>query len=153
MKKIFFGFFLLLNISFISFCLAQSTNSAEQNAAIEIQKSHIDGNVPDDSHFNAYIKRDLEKYFLKKHGKTTVKWEFLRDGATQSGVSYPKYYLWIKIYKDNKLIDEGATRVAAIDKAKFDVTDYINIEEIKKNSQRIYSVFPVLVCERIKSKI
>jgi hypothetical protein len=66
-------------------------------------------------------------------------------------VSYPKYYLWTKIYKGNKLAHEGASRVEAIDKTMFNVTDFVPVNEIKNSSTDIYSIFPRLVCEKIKT--
>ncbi|MES2377707.1 MAG: hypothetical protein V4553_14070 [Bacteroidota bacterium] len=140
--------FLFLNVGFANVCKCQT-------AIIELQKSHINANVADKSNFDLFLKRDLEKYFNKLYGKTLVKWELLREGPTQGGVSYPKYYLWTKVYQINsdKLLNEGAVRVEAIDKLVFRVTDYLNKKKLKSNSQDMYSVFPALVCETIKTKL
>jgi len=143
---------LLLSIGAISICKGQTDNSG-QKTAIEIQKSYIDANVPDKPQFESFATRDLEKYFYGTYGLVTVKWEFLRETATQSGAAYPKFYLWTKIYKDSKLINEGATRLAAIEKIRFEITDFVSIAEIKNNTVDIYSIFPSLVCEKIKSKL
>ena len=118
---------------------------------IEIQKYYIDTNVAEQSQFDILMKQDLEKYFSATFGKTTVKWEFLRNGATQSGVAYPKYYLWTKVYRGSKLLSEGAARVAAIDKTSFEVTDFVNIKDIRQKTVDIYSIFPKPVCEKILS--
>jgi hypothetical protein len=141
-------------MTFFNSCQGQTKkDSLEQKMFQEIQKSHIDGNVPDQSQFDSLLKRDLEKYFSATFGKVDVKWEFLRDGATQSGVAYPKYYIWTKIYKVDTLISEGAARVAAIEKTNFNVTDFVGVKEIKNNSIDIYTIFPSLVCEKIKSRL
>lgn len=50
----------------------------------------------------------------------------------------------------------GAIRVAAIEKTRFDETDYVDIKEIKSNSSNskdIYDIFPRPVGEKIKSKL
>ena len=101
-----------------------------------------------------FLKRDLEKYFRQSPGQhVTVKYEFLRNGPTQSGVAYPKYYLWVTVSKKNKTIKSGAVRVAAIEKKYFDVTDFMPVEEIKRDTEAIYSVFPRPVGDRIKEKM
>ena len=118
MKRIYFNI-LTLGLTIIIFNIgnAQTTkDSINQKVIREIQQSYLDGNTPKKNEFDSLLKRDLEKYFTDIYGLVTVKWEFLRDGPTQSGVSYPKYYLWTKINKGEKLVTEGAIRVAAIDK-------------------------------------
>jgi len=146
-------FVTLLNIGCLNLCKGQSTYTPEQKALMEIQKSHIDANVPNKAQFETFVKRDIAKYFYKPYGVVNVKWELLREGPTQSGVAYPKYYIWAKVYKNTKLVNEGAVRIEAIEKTHFDVTDFIAINEIKNNSKDIYSIFPGLVCEKIKGKI
>jgi hypothetical protein len=144
----------VLTLTFFCVCQAQTYNdSAIQNMFKDIQQSHIEANIPDKNHFDSILNRDLEKYFSTIYGQITVKWEFLREGPTQAGVSYPKYYLWTKINKEEKLISEGAVRVEAIEKTRFKITDYIDISEINNKSKDIYTVFPRPVCERIKSKL
>ena len=147
---------LTLGLTMLTFnsCHAQtSKDSADQKLIQEIQQSHIDGNIPDKNEFDSLLNRDLAKYFLALYGPTTVKWEFLRDGPTQSGVSYPKYYLWIEINNGQKLVSEGAVRVAAIDKTRFDITNYVDINQIKDKSTDIYNIFPRAVCEKIESRL
>jgi hypothetical protein len=143
----------LFTIFFMSIfynCYAQNQQDSAQIRMIEdIQKSHVDANIPDQFQFDSLLKRDLEKYFSKKSKPVVVKWELLREVPTQSGVAYPKYYLWTKIYSDDKLSKEGAVRVAAVDKIRFDITDFVSIKEIKNHSQDIYTIFPSAVCDRI----
>lgn len=52
-------------------------------------------------------------------------YELLRNGPTQSGVAYPKFYLWLRATNTEKTVIEGAVRVAAIEKKRFDVTNFI----------------------------
>lgn len=118
----------------------------------QLARSHVLANAPDEKDFNVVLKRDLENYFKAKYqSQISIKYEFLRDGPTQSGVSYPKYYLWVTIFDVDKKIDEGAVRVAAIEQTHFEVTDYLKREEINNNN--IYLVFPGPVCEKIKERL
>ncbi len=71
----------------------------DQNAAEkmvqQIEQSHIDGNVPAAKDFHKFLVRDLQKYFSSLlETKVLVEYELLRDGPTQSGVSFPKYYAY-----------------------------------------------------------
>jgi hypothetical protein len=76
----------------------------------------------------------------------------LREGATQSGVSYPKFYAWVVFPLAGGEARRGAVRLAAIDAERFEVTNFISEDEVKRNPDRIYKIFPRPVCERIKAK-
>ena len=120
----------------------------------EIQASHTKGNVPAQSEFNRLLKRDLTAYFVSKRGKDIeVECEFLREGPTQTGISFPKYYLWVKIMKENKLIEQGAVRVAVVEKQSFDVTDYLSESVLKKDIESANDIFPSEVIEKIKDHL
>ena len=115
--------------------------------------THIDANIPPAEVFDSYLKRDLSRYFKEKFNKNvTVKFELLRDDPTQTGIAYPKYYLWVNITGD-KINQEGAVRVAAINKESFDVTDYVSLEQIKNNSKEVDNIFPSDISEKIKQKL
>lgn len=130
------------------------TRTPEQTLLQQIQESHIEGNVPPVAEFIALLQRDLDAYFAELYGKkVAVAWEFLREGATQSGVANPKYYLWVTVKADGEYMNEGAIRVAAIGKTSFEVTDFLEIATIKNQQEDIYSVFPAPVCEKINGKI
>jgi hypothetical protein len=119
----------------------------------DIQSSHIDANVPDEKEFDSILKRDLAKYFSdSEKGKIEVNYELLRKGPTQTGVAYPKFYLWVRVNKDGKVSKEGAVRVAAIEKKEFQITDYLSKEEISETPMRVYQIFPQALCERIIEK-
>ncbi len=130
----------------------------DQNAAEkmvqQIEQSHIDGNVPAAKDFHKFLVRDLQKYFsslLKT--KVLVEYELLRDGPTQSGVSFPKYYAWVKIYgKGAKLIEQGAVRVAAEDKTEFGVTDFWNVNKIRDDEKNLPLTFPKNLCALVSAK-
>ena len=112
-----------------------------------IRQSYIVANVPDSTHFDSYLKRDLEDYFTSTGiGKPSVKWELLRKGATQSGVAYPKFYVWAWVYRSDSLFTQGAIRLAAVETTHFEVTQFVTQEEIRKDTSKIFSIFPSAVC-------
>jgi hypothetical protein len=123
-----------------------------------VQLSHIEGNVPAPEDFAPFLQRDILS-FAKTHGAPTatrVEYKLLRDAPTQSGVAYPKFYAWVQVFGDRALLSEGAVRVAAIERTRFDVTDFVRAQEIRTNPGAVQSVFPRLlvagILERAGSK-
>ena len=126
---------------------------ANVHSQTDLQSLHIEAieaNVPDKKTFDSILTRDLVKYFsdLRKE-QIEVQYELLRTEPTQAGVAYPKFYLWIKVSKKGELLDEGAVRVAAIEKKEFDVTDYLRKEDIRRSPTTVYKIFPRALCDRI----
>ena len=131
-----------------------TTTSQAQQVLNPITESHIEGNVPNKSDFDSFMHRDLKAYFKSITGKPVqIKFEFLREGPTQTGIAYPKFYLWVKLIENENLINQGAVRVAAIEKKRFEITDYFSKTIIEQNPDTIYMVFPRPVCGRIKDKM
>ena len=119
----------------------------------DIQSSHIAGNVPDEKEFDSILKRDLAKYFSDAaEAKIEVSYELLRKEPTQTGIAYPKFYLWVRLSKNGKVSQEGVVCVAAIDKKKFHLMHYLSSEEIKENPARVYKIFSQALCEGIIEK-
>src|SRR6266571_4747904 len=119
----------------------------------DVGLSHIEANVPAQKDFRRFLIRDLESYFAVSLGKPVrVDYELLRDAPTQSGVSYPKYYAWVKIFDGNKLISEGAVRVAAIERVRFEVTNYLSKDDIRRDTQAVVKVFPKVLSDSIRSR-
>ena len=118
----------------------------------DVAKSHVEGNVPQGELFDEYLARDLQMYFCRGNNDCRVQYEFLRDGPTQSGISYPKYYLWIKNIKGNTAVEEGAVRVAAVDQKSFHVTHFLSREQISASPSQLASVFPAALVDKITQK-
>ena len=144
MRALQLGLIVFLAIAATTFhCHAQSPIDS-------IAESHIEGNVPDAANFNAFLVRDLEAYFralMKKPMKVT--YELLRDGPTQTGIAYPKYYAWVRAIEGKKTIAEGAVRLAAVQKKYFEVTDFLSVGEMRRDSKAIFHVFPKAVGDKI----
>jgi hypothetical protein len=119
-----------------------------------IADSHLAANVPAEQDFDSFMKRDLQAYFSARLGRTVeVQYSLLRLGATQTGIAYPKYYVWAIVESDGAAQLEGAARVAAVDQARFDVTDFVPKAEILLHPEAIQSIFPAPVCDEIKKRL
>jgi hypothetical protein len=129
---------------------ALTIGQASAHWQIDLQSSHINTDVPDEKEFDSILTRDLVKYMSDvRKDQIAVRYELLRKEPTQSGVAYPKFYLWIKVIKSGELVEEGAVRVAAIEKKGFDVTDYLKKEDIRRSPTTVYKVFPRALCDKI----
>jgi hypothetical protein len=115
-----------------------------QSSLADVQKSHIDANVPTVGNFPRFLKRDLLNY-LHTHGfpqATSVSFSLLRDGPTQSGVAYPKFYLWTQAFHGDHLLTQGAARVAAIAQSHFEVTSFLTSAAVRASPDQVSLVFP-----------
>jgi hypothetical protein len=138
-------FFLITGTSTV-FCQSSEIDS--------IANSHIEANVPNDQDFGNLLKRDLAAHFKKALGKdVSIGYELLRNVPTQSGAAFPKFYAWIVIKEKDTLIEDGAVRLAAIEKKQFEIIDYLKRADIEKDADQIYKVFPRPIGDKIKEKI
>ena len=139
----------------IAIATAQATHGQDCLVPLpNIQNSQIEENVPDEQFFESYLNRDLKQYFSSSFGnEVSVNYELLRKNATQSGAAYPKFYLWVKIIRNNKILDQGAIRIQAVNKTHFEVTDFLTRSEIQREPESLTSVFPALLCPAILDKV
>src|SRR5688572_3012456 len=118
-----------------------------------LAESHIEANVPEPKNFRAFLVRDLTTHLKRRFGdRITVDYEMLREGPTQSGVAYPKFYLWVTVTKEDQTKVEGAARVAAIEKKEFGVTSFSTRDEIAANPTSIEGVFPQVLLAKIRDR-
>lgn len=109
----------------------------------DLQSAHITANVPADADFEAFLVRDLTAYFVGQGVPApTVTYELLRDGPTQSGVAYPKYYVWAKAVGSDGTVVEGAARTAAIGRTRFEITDFVTRQAITADPESLSLVVP-----------
>ena len=135
--------------------LAGSAVAACQSSVIDsIADSHIRANVPEEEDFDRFLKRDLEAYFKESKKKdVVVEYELLRNAPTQSGTAFPKFYAWLKVKENGNLLEEGAVRVAAMERKRFGIYDYLTRADIERDPVKVYEVFPRAVGDKIKEKI
>jgi hypothetical protein len=110
----------------------------------DLQQTHIEGNVPSQEVFSDLLKRDLRSFF-KSGSASTVEYKLLRDLPTQSGMSFPKYYAWVKVASGTDVIFEGAVRLAAINRIRFEITDTLSAQQVRAAPNAVGSIFPSLL--------
>lgn len=131
-------------------------NPAERAQEIirDVQQSHIDANVPPEADFDRLLRRDLAAHFASGDGPPPdVSYELLRKGPTQSGIAYPKFYAWVSIRRDGHPIREGAVRLAAIDRQRFEITQFVDQSEIRRDPSGLDQIFPPPVAAAIKARV
>jgi hypothetical protein len=122
-----------------------------QRTIANLQANHIDANAPPDASFTVLLQRDVQGYLVANGLPSQgVEIEPLRKGATQSGASYPKYYIWIRAADKAGHHIAGAMRVAAIDRVRFDVTDFTPTATIRSNPASLASIYPALLIPAIR---
>lgn len=120
----------------------------------QIAISHVEADVPPAENFSTFLQRDLAKYFSNNGiNVATVKFEMLREEATQSGIASPKFCVWVWTTDATGVTVKGAVRLAAIDRIRFEVTHYLSQQAIAANTASIDTVFPTDVCEKIRERI
>jgi len=102
-------------------------SSIGATAQPDVQRSHIEANVPPAETAELLLRRDLTAFFNQnvKQEITSLEISALRDGPTQSGTAYPKFYFWVKALNGGTVCAEGVIRVAAVQRVRFEVTDFL----------------------------
>ena len=139
-------------LSLFLMCCALAVSCPAQSAISEIGRSHIEANVPRGKLFDEYLRRDLKRHFCEGAKDCKVDYELLREGPTQTGIAYPKYYLWVKCLRGSSVSAEGAVRVAAVEQKRFDVTDFLSRKEILASPSQVASIFPAALVDKIVQK-
>ena len=142
----------LLIVCFLFCAVSAKCQSGPLDA---IAASHVEANVPAPADFDRFLRRDLGAYFGSKasHGLVNVEYELLRQGPTQSGVAYPKFYAWVQVRENGQLLHEGAVRLAAIERRRFEITNFLSADDIRRSPDAITRVFPAPVCDRLQEKV
>ena len=131
-------------------CLACATSHAQLAGVAE---SHIAANVPSTNDFRPFLIRDLTAYLQPTYGdKLALDYELLRDGPTQTGIAYPKYFLWLRATNAENTVIDGAVMVAAIERKRFDVRNFVPHSEIVADPDGLARIFPQALIEKIHAK-
>ena len=116
-----------------------------------LAQSHVDANVPPAEQFHRFLKRDLQAFFSNRHGSSVaISYALLHDGPTQTGIAYPKYYLWVKTENSAGPIEEGAIRVAARGRTRFELTHFMPKRDIQTDPAGVEQVFPKALAQDIR---
>lgn len=81
-----------------------------------------------------------------------MEYQLLRNSPTQSGIAYPKFYAWVKVFSGSELLQEGAVHLAAIEKIRFEVTRFVSKEDITHDPQPLAHIFPAPLIPLILEK-
>ncbi|RTL37017.1 MAG: hypothetical protein EKK48_25145 [Candidatus Melainabacteria bacterium] len=112
--------------------------------------SSVPTDIPASKDFGIFLTRDLNSYFQARLGsEVEAQYELLRAVPTIVGTAFPKYYAWVEVFSHKKLVKQGAVRLAAISGKKFEVTDYIDQQEILTRPESVSLVFPKALCDAI----
>ena len=117
-----------------------------------IQKSHIVGNVPATrGEFMRQAQRACRSYFQPRLGKVAVRLQLLREAPTQSGTSYPHFYLWVEALRAGRILERGAARVDCIERTHVEVTDFLSVQQIRREPKLLEQTFPADLLEGIRA--
>lgn len=121
-------------------------------ARADVQQSHIESNIPGASEFAVLLERDLVSFFRQNGypGVERVEVRLLRDAPTQSGLAHPKYYAWVMVATNGKTVQQGAVRVAAVDRIRFEVTDFVSQGQVRGATVPLDRIFPAALLPAIR---
>ena len=143
----------LLSLGGLSFLGVLAFTYFQKIVIAQVSRSHVEANVPPTSEFDADLSRDLRQWFTQREGTpATVRFELLRRGATQSGVAFPKYYAWVEVQTASAPHVRGAVRVAAVERDRFEVLQFLSADEIRARPDAVQSVFPVALLADISRR-
>jgi hypothetical protein len=114
-----------------------------------ISIGHIEANAPDEAHFDALLTSSLETYCRDMAGgkPVTVRYAMLRDGPTQAGLGFPKYYVWVEVFDGPSRIVQGAAKAVGIDRQTLEITDFFSEATIANLPLSLYRTFPKAVAD------
>jgi hypothetical protein len=129
---------------------------AVTSAAVTLLVCHPHGaehpDIPPPGAFERTLQHDLDTYFgAAESVPIRVTYELLREQPTITGIAYPKYYLWVTVRSEQRVVRVGAARVAAINK-KFEVTNFIAAQYLIDHPGYAASIFPAPLVSDIESR-
>ena len=122
--------------------------------AVSCGPANLANDGADSARLAPIMDRDLNAYFTRRAGHPVrVQYDYLRRGPTVTGISYPKYYLWIVAHDSSRgaVTAEGAARVAEIDSV-IEVTHFFPKQYIAREPASVDSVFPPAVVGELRKR-
>ena len=113
-----------------------------------VRLSHVRANVSGPLTFDATLRRDLAAYF----DGAEVKVDLLSRKPTHVGVGLPKFYVWVEAVAAERLPVEGAARLAAVERERFEVIQFLTAEEIRADPARVSRIFPAALNPEIQRR-
>lgn len=115
-------------------------------------KFGIDKNIPDKIDFKKELNIELNKHYLEQNGKTyDLKWELLDENALEKKDSFPEYFVWIEMFKNGKLQNQGLIKLIVKDK-NFHSIRFMNDERLRAVPFEASKEFPSNILLQIKNK-
>jgi len=109
-------------------------------------------NVPDKTVFDKELKIELDTKYSNQNGKKlTLDWELLSNKPLKKQNSYPEYFVWIKMNKDNKVVNQGLVKLIVKEK-KFHSIAFMNDQRIQAAPNDARREFPLEILDRIDNK-
>jgi hypothetical protein len=140
----------MISLALLSFTTYVMPTSAHYERQMNsVQTSHIQAHTPDAGEFHRLLDRDLGVYFRSHGTDISVTHQMLRDVPTQVGVGSLKFYVWATVTQNGVIVQEGAARLAAVDKSEFIVLNFIGKAELMKNPTIAEGVFPSALLPKI----
>ena len=96
------------------------------------------------SEISQSFSNSVHRYFQREHGKDDLRVEtdLLRAGGTETGIAFPKYYAWVRVFDHQEFVQEGAIRVARVEENLYEVTHFVSVDKIRENPQETFQIFP-----------
>ena len=105
--------------------------------------------IPRQATFDQELSWAILVYFTTNQSSTVgISYELLRKEPTITGLAYPKYYVWVEVRSDWKLVQAGAARLAAF-RGSLAVTDFLSAEAIRSDTTTVAAIFPMALIHGI----
>jgi len=118
------------------------------------QNESVHEGIPDEKTFEPLLIRVLSSYFEDDRFKNLqFRYMLLADHPFQSGIAFPKYYLWIEKYDGSRFIGQGVMEIAAIDQTRLGVIEFTSKKDLETDREWIKQHYPPEVCQSIFQQI
>jgi hypothetical protein len=126
----------------------------------EQDKAKVDANIPSAEVFSELLHRDLLTHFRGSGipDNTKAEYQLLRDTPTGPvklakpyAQAYPVYYLWVRMLSGATVLNEGVVRALAIERNRFEITQFLSRAEILADPSRVSKIVPLNLVQNVIS--